>query len=452
MKKRQFFLISYWTSMFGKLLATLFVAGILVALNSCKKGDEPGFYFTEKTKANVAIDWYRLQTRILLQRNSALLNNASFAFIGTGLYEAVRNEIPHSVSLSARLSKMPAMPLIEEHKRYSWEESANAAMAGMVRTIDNSLTTAELASIDSLEKAWNDRLEKCTSKEVFSRSQNYGRSIASAIYKWSLTDDLNLSNTGYVAPVFEGAWVPTPPAFINPPVLPYAGQAHTLVAANSKTIAPPFPAAYSESPKSSYYKIARELYDKSKHLTDEQKNIALFWFDLGDGLGYTPGGHDMVLTTEALEQTHSCLAIAAETYAKAGIAERDGIIACFKSKYKYTLERPVTYIQKVIEKTWLPFIPTPPHPEYPAAHSAITGSVMEAISAVLGDHVKITDHAYDFRGFAPRTFNSIFAAAEEAGISRLYGGIHYRPSIEAGLKLAKDVGSKVGAIKLLDID
>src|SRR5580765_7801267 len=136
----------------------------------------------------------------------------------------------------------------------------------------------------------------------------------------------------------------------------------------------------------------------------------------------------MSITTQAIEQTNADLLKAAETYAKAGIAERDATIICFRSKYKYTLIRPVSYIRKVMDTAWLPFIITPPHPEYPAAHAVVTGSVMQAVSGVLGYNVNITDHTYDFRGWAPRNFSTIFGAAQEAGISRLYGGIHYRAS------------------------
>jgi hypothetical protein len=110
------------------------------------------------------------------------------------------------------------------------------------------------------------------------------------------------------------------------------------------------------------------------------------------------------------------------------------------------LLRPVTYIQKVIKPGWLPFIPTPPHPEYPAAHAALTGSVMQATARVLGETFPVTDRLAP--GPSARTYTSLFAVAEEAGISRLYGGIHYRKSIEAGLTLAKTIGNNVGDLQL----
>ncbi|MEO5781624.1 MAG: vanadium-dependent haloperoxidase [Ginsengibacter sp.] len=397
--------------------------------------------------AGVALDWYKLQLRILLERNSAF-NGNYFGYIGIGLYESVRYGIKNSVSFSTKLYQMPAMPAKENNNGYHYQISANAAMASMVRSFFTGLTPGNIASIDSLENAYNQKLTPAEGSESFRRSQSFGRSIAAAIYNWYLTDNINTSNAGYVLPpAFPGSWVPTPPAFANP-IAPYVSAARTFVAADLTAIAPPFPAAYSEDPNSDFYKIVKNVYDVSQSLTTEQKNIALYWVDQGNGVGYTPGGHDLSLVTQALEQTNASLYTAAEAYAKAGIAERDGGIVCFRSKYAYFLLRPVTYIRHLINPTWSSFIPTPPHPEYPAAHAAITGSVMEAVTKVLGDNVTFTDHTYDFRGWAPRTFTSLIQAAGEAGISRLYGGIHYLPSINAGLVLAHVVGSRIGDIQL----
>ena len=436
----------------------LFFAVGALALSSCKKDGISGRDWNPKwdhdsnpkathESADVATDWYNLQLRILLERNSAF-NGVHFSYIGIGLYESVRYGIKNSVSFSTRLNQMPEMPAKENNNGYNWEVSANSALASMVRQLYQGLTEANKTSIDSLENAYNQKNGGSMST-TFKRSQAFGRSIADAIYKWYLTDNLNVTNTGYVLPpAVPGAWVPTPPAFVPIPVAPFVGNAHTFLASNTTTIAPPFPATYSESPSSDFYKIVKHVYDVSNTLTQEQKNIALYYVDQGNGIGYTPPGHDFSVLTQAIEQNGEDLGTAAEAYAKAGIAERDATIICFRSKYKYNLLRPVTYIRKLIDPNWLSFIPTPPHPEYPAAHALVTGAVMQAATRVLGNNVAFTDHSYDFRGYPSRSFKSLFAAGEEAGISRLYGGIHYGPSINAGLALAKDIGNKIGDIKL----
>ncbi len=436
-----------------KRIFLLFLAVGALALSSCKKDVIPDWRpdhhgKPEHEKADVATDWYNLQTRILLERNSAL-NGVHFAYIGIGLYEAVRYGAKNSISFSTKLNQMPAMPAKENNNGYNWEVSANAALASMVRQFYQGLTDANKTTIDSLENAYYKK-NGGASSATLNRSKVFGRNIADAIYKWYLTDNLNASNAGYVLPSpVQGGWVSTPPAFVPLPVLPFVSSARLMVASNATTVAPAF-TAYSENSRSDFYKMVKKVYDVNKSLTDGQKNIALFYVDQGNGLGYTPPGHDFIMLTQAIHQTKRDLFTAAEAYAKAGIAERDAPIICFREKYKYFMIRPVTYIRKLIDPNWSPFITTPPHPEYPAAHALITGAVMQAAARVLGNNVAFTDNSYSFRGYAPRSFKSLFAAGEEAGNSRLYGGIHYLPSIKTGLALAKEIGNKIGDVKVHD--
>ena len=423
---------------------------VTLLLPSCQKLDywnyHNGHQINKGGDGRIAMDWYRLQLQMLLERNSTM-NGVYFAYMGIGLYESIQPGIKNGSSFSKSLYQMPEMPEIENNEEYDWEVSANAALAALLRSFNNGLTSANNFSIDSLENAYNAKLQPAAGSK-FTRSQAFGREIAAAVYNWSKTDNFDPTNAGYVAPVFEGSWVPTPPAFVNPPVLPFLKKARPLLESNLGLLADPFPFPYSENSSSDFYKEVKHVYDVSKTLTDEQKNIANFFIDQGNGSGYTPPGHDFSIITQALFNVHADLETAAETYAKAGIAEREATLICFASKYEYNLIRPVSYIQKVIDANWLPFITTPPHPEYPAAHAFITGAAVEAAQEVLGPNVSVTDHSYDFKGWEPRTYKKLFDAGREAGISRLYGGIHYLESINIGLDLGEKQGKKVGKIKL----
>ena len=426
----------------------LLMLAVVVIISSCNKNDYHKSLSVQNNvnlgDADVAIDWYKLQLRLLLERNSTL-NGAFFGYLGIGLYESVCPGIKNAKSLSSVLYQMPNMPQ-KQNAGYNWKISANAAVAALLKSFNSGLTSANIASIDSLENAYNEKL-KPDNGSVFERSKAFGKSVAAAVYAWSLTDNFNPSNAGYVYPVFDGGWVPTPPAFVNPPVMPFLSTARPLCAFNLNAVAPAPPYTYSTDPSSDFYRMVFEVFDSSQHLSQEQKNIALFWVDQGNNSGYTPPGHDFSLLIQALQSTGADLGVAAETLAKAGIAERDATIVCFASKYTYNRIRPVSYIREFISDSWLPFIVTPPHPEYPAAHAFITGTVMKAAEKVLGT-INITDHTYDFRNWTPRTYTTIFKAAEEAGISRLYGGIHYLNSINIGLSLAHDLGNSVGGIQL----
>ena len=115
---------------------------------------------SQKDNASVAIDWYNLQLQMILQANPAvspLAANRLFGYTGISLCEAARFEISNSISLQKQLNEMPLMPVPDDNKKYSWVVSANEAMANITRDLFPALTSANHASIDSLEKAYNDK-------------------------------------------------------------------------------------------------------------------------------------------------------------------------------------------------------------------------------------------------------------------------------------------------------
>jgi len=406
---------------------------------------------SENISSAVATDWYRLQFRMILKANPATdgaLDAEVFAYIGIGLYESVRSGIKNSISLSNSLYQMPEMPA-KDNNGYDLQVSANAVLASLVRNMyPASFIAANQASIDSLENAYNEKLSLSMDSKKFQRSQDYGRAVANAIYNWSKTDNYNVSNAGYVLPTMPlGVYILTPPKYAKP-ILPFVGDSRPLIIEDGSGVCPPPPFPYSEDPASGFYKMVKDIYDVSKSLTTEQITIAKYWNDLGIGIGYTPPGHMLFVATEAIEQSGVNLGTAAEAFAKAGIAIREAHLVCFRSKYQYLQIRPVSYIRKLIDPTWMSLIPTPPHPEYPAAHAFLTTTVMTAVSSVLGSNVGVVDSAYYLLGFAPRSFSSLDKVGEESGNSRRYGGIHYMPSIMAGWAAGKELGIRVGNVKM----
>jgi hypothetical protein len=400
----------------------------------------------------VATDWYGLQLKMIIKANPAIntiLLNRAWGYIGIGLYESVRPGIKNSVSLSQKLYLMPPMPEKEKNNGYSWEVSANAALARLITFFyPAAVISANQQRIDSLESCYNDSLRPNVESAVFLRSQAFGHAIADAVITWSQTDNSNLSNTGYVPPVFPGAWEPTPPALANG-LCPYFGNTRPFLEQHLQIVAPPFVHAYSEDPASDFYKMEKAMYDLSQSLTQEQKNIALYWNDVGVGVGYSPPGHSVSILTQILKEKNVDLGKAAIAFAKSGIALSDASVAGFRSKYTYNMLRPVTYIKKVIDPSWNPLIVTPPHPEYPAAHAFLTQAFMRTMAGVFGENFSFTDNTYGSKYGGPRTFPSFNAAAEECGLSRNYGGIHYTPSIAAGLHLGKEIGQNVNNLELV---
>jgi hypothetical protein len=149
-----------------------------------------------------------------------------------------------------------------------------------------------------------------------------------------------------------------------------------------------------------------------------------------------------------LRREEASLAAAAETYARVGIAVCDAFIACWQQKYRYNLLRPVTYLRRHVDPEWTPLLVTPPFPEYPSGHSVQSGAAFQVLTDLFGDGYAFVDHTHDERGLAPRAFGSFLEAADEAAISRLYGGIHFRAAIVNGVAQGRCIGTAVSALPM----
>ena len=122
-------------------------------------------------------------------------------------------------------------------------------------------------------------------------------------------------------------------------------------------------------------------------------------------------------------------------------------IGCWQAKYAYDLVRPITYIRRVIDPKWEPLLNTPPFPEYPSGHSTQSGAAAAVLTAFFGDNFAFEDETGTADGRKPRNFTSFREAAEEAGISRLYGGIHFRAAIERGLAQGRCIAAYTNALR-----
>jgi len=421
---------------------------LLMLLNGCVK--DPPRPIANEESADVVYDWYKLIARIQLRSNPqpvVLQNYRNFGFIGVGLYEAVQPGIEGAVSLSSRLYQMPDMPDAEKNKHYLWSASVNAAMPSMFRQLLSGLTDADNASIDSLEKVYNDRFRALIPDAVIDRSRAFGRSIADAIYKWSLTDNFNLSSVGYVLPVCASCWVLVPPA--PSPLGPFLGKSRPFLAYSLTAAPPPLPFPYSEDPGSAFYKAAKEVYDIGKALTPGQKLIPNWWADVGGpGAGVAGGAHALSVITWVLEKKKAKLGQAVQIYAKTAIAFKDAAVIIWRGKYDVNLLRPVTYINRHIDAGWTTFLPTPPYPDYPSGLVAFYASSMQVLKRTYGD-IPVSDNTYAFRGSAAREYASITDLVNEAGLSRIYAGIHYRFTQEITVDLMKKLGNEIADINLV---
>ncbi len=129
------------------------------------------------------------------------------------------------------------------------------------------------------------------------------------------------------------------------------------------------------------------------------------------------------------------------------IAMSDAFVATWKVKYEVNLLRPVTYIQLAFDSNWVPpLMETPPFPEYPSGHSVLSGAAAAVLGSFYGKDTAFEDRTHNDRGWGPRRFKNFRTAVDEAAVSRLYAGIHFRSAIEHGATMGRCIGEQALAL------
>jgi hypothetical protein len=205
---------------------------------------------------------------------------------------------------------------------------------------------------------------------------------------------------------------------------------------------------------SPFFRQVQEVFDVGRRLTDEQRRILAFWDDnpyVMHVQGHTmfatkkatPGGHWMGIAGMAARKAGADLMRSAEAYARTAIALADGFIICWDEKYRSNVVRPETVINAYLDERWQPALQTPPFPEYTSGHSVISTAAATVLTDQFGDGFAFDDSTEALYGLPVRSFTSFNEAAAEAAISRLYGGIHYRMAIDAGVAQGRKLGEQV---------
>ena len=447
----------------------LIVLLLFVAMYSCKKADRVSEPLTQDAEslskaqltspkqsqesADVVYQWYKFMTilqRPVTPQPSPFVQGRLFAYIGVGLFESVQPGIKGGSSFGPKLYQMPAMPKPDHSKDYLWSASANAALASMFKQFLANLSVANRASIDSNEIVIYNQLKLTTSDDVLKRSEAFGRSIATAIYNWSTTDNFSITSGTYKPLNEPWAWIPTPPNFPTA-VGDNLQYSRPLLKYTLEPTVPPIPVPYSEDPSSAFYKAAKEVHDLGGTITGtpENKATANWWADAGGvGTGLPAPYHLLSVVTSVLESQHSGLWKAAEVYAKTGIALKDAPINTFRAKYQYNLLRPITYIRRHFDANWLSHLVTPPYPDYPSGLVGFYGPVTQVLIKEFGD-IPVVDNVYAWRGLPARQFSSLSQLRKEASDSRVYAGIHYRFTQDASIEIGINLGNQIDKVRVV---
>jgi hypothetical protein len=397
--------------------------------------------------------WYELVLELVRHTPtySPPVASRSFAYLGLTVFDCVAQ---HGRSLQTLATLFPDFPprlLRNIQIPGDLANALHAAMQHAVMTLFSNTGPTGQRAMKAVGAKLDKALTRGLKKNDIRNSRKFGVSVSERVQAWSKADGgADISNLGfpesYTVGGSPGHWVPTSAIRLQQaPLLPAWGKNRTFSIADGAACTLPPPPAYSENETSDFYKQALEVHDTVKNITKEQRLIARFWSD-DPMLSPTPPGHWMFIALDLLKQRNASIEDQVDLLTRLGMAMSDAFVACWHSKYEYDLLRPVTYIKKVIDQTWEPILITPPFPEYPSGHSTQSGAAAEVLTAYFGENFAFEDKTHVREKLPVRKYTSFRAAAEEAAISRLYGGIHFRAACERGLEQGRCVGLAVNAL------
>ena len=378
-----------------------------------------------------------------------------YAYPNIAAYEILAQDHTGYNSLAGQLHGFTAIPKPASDVDVNFELAALIAHIDLQKRLIFSEDRME-SYRDSLYNVWENQ-----NKKQFNDSREYGLTVADHVAKWMDKDNYKQTRT---MPKFTvdsdnpSRWQPTPPAYMSG-IEPHWNKIRPFVIDSASQFRPTPPPPFSMEEDSDFYKEVREVYDISNEITSkgddsEEVAIAQFW-DCNPYVSVTrghlmfatkkitPGAHWIGIAKIASKNSNADFAQTVYTYTKTSIAIADAFISCWDEKYRSNLIRPETLINEHIDDSWEPILQTPPFPEYTSGHSVVSGAAATALTSIYGDSFSFDDDTEVPYGLPVRSFNSFREAADEAAISRMYGGIHYRAAVEIGVRQGRDLGQFV---------
>jgi RHS repeat-associated protein len=276
----------------------------------------------------------------------------------------------------------------------------------------------------------------------------FGQTVGDDIWNLRSTDGAN-TTVNYTAENTPGKWQPTAPGFASA-LLPQWGEVTPFALTSGDQFRPDGQPVLNSVDYATEFNQVKELGSiNSSTRTAEQTEIAKFW---SDGTGtFTPPGHWNQIAQNVALQKGNSLIENARLFALLDISLADAGIAAWDAKYNYDFWRPITAIQNadtdgntntIADPNWTPLLTTPPFPEYVSGHSTFSGAAATILTEIIGNNVSFTTNSLGTPGIY-RQFSNFENAANEAGISRIYGGIHFNSANVEGLATGKAIGNYV---------
>jgi len=375
-----------------------------------------------------------------------------YAYSNVAAYAVMSSKDSTSFDFTKKLNNLKEIPKPIGMQKLDYSIASIVAFSYVGKYLVYNQEVVELYEEDFLKEIQKLGIDK----EILNNSIAYGEIVGKHILDWANRDgykERTALSRHQLKMKDAGTWKPTPPDYMDA-IEPNWNTLRTFVLDSANQFLPEAPTTFDSIPSSKFYKETLVVYDAVKNISNENLDKAKFW-DCNPNISYTkghvmyyeqqisPGGHWMMIACQIAEDEGISYLESSEILSKLAVTISDAFVSCWSEKYKSNLIRPETYINKYIDLEWKPILQTPAFPEYTSGHSVASASAATILTHLYGEGYKFIDSTEIPYGLPARPFNSFREAAEEAAISRLYGGIHYMPAIVNGVNQGNIIGDYI---------
>ena len=448
------------------LKKVIYLLSITIVLNSC---DSDESYLVKLNDASLFNDTMQILTDVVVYDIfSPPVASRVYVYPTIAAYSIMQKNYPNKYNnLENQLSDFKEISSYEDP-----DVIPNLSAIHAFLIVGKALIFSENKIDEYMDNLYDELRSLGLPARKLNKSKEYGEIVASEILKWADDDFYKQTRTfpKYTIQQGDKFWKPTPPDYMEG-IEPHWNKIRPMVIPSTDIFNPPPPLEINMSKNSSFYNELMEVYRIGRQVTEdnndsEEAKIAAFW-DCNPYVSHhkghamfatkkiTPGGHWIGITKIASDISNDTFDEAINSYLNVSVALFDAFIACWDTKWNTLVVRPETLINQYLDDEWLPKLQTPPFPEYTSGHSVISKASAIVLTKIYGEDFSFDDSTEIKYGLPIRSFNSFMHAADEAAISRLYGGIHYRMAVEHGVVQGDKVGRYISQnliSKIEDID
>lgn len=426
-----------------KIFPILFILVLLLGCGGNNDHTKTVYNNDILSECNLAI-----QNAVVLDGVTPPVASRRYFYSCVSAYEAIRPFYSDLISTTNQFNQFKTFPTCDTSLGYCLD---------LIAMESYTLTAMKLVykedSIASFRERKRMEYESKLPADVFERSVSWAKTVSDHVIDWASGDTFNqIRGTDlYMPNESEAFWQPTPTEYMEAIEPQWKKIRPNLIQSASQfrdTLPKPTPYDMGKNPK--FIPLMKEIHDAVVNIDSNQLRIARYWddnpkstFHYGHAtlkvLKVSPAGHWLSMFSTVARQEKYSLSQSAEGMLRLSAVMFDAFIAVWDAKYHYEYIRPVTVIQRHMDSSWLPAIETPAFPEYPSAHSVVSSAAATVLTDLFGEY-SFTDSAeYEF-GLGVRNFKNFREASDEACMSRIYGGIHFREGMEFGKYLGNTVG------------